>query len=116
MRQSNLVLDKYWVTQSVSFRLATEVELGMGITDRKLLYCNGVSEGNVGRKISTLEYNNRTVYEFFCDPFTDVFGSPYLNLTPITIDDRPLPHKRSRYTPDLIPAAIYVASEIILVL
>ena len=33
------------------------------------------------------------------------------NQPPITIDDRHHPYKISRYTPDLIPAAIYVASE-----
>ena len=71
MRNSDIVLEKYWITQSVHFRLATTVELGMGITDGKLIYCHGVSEGNVDRNISTLEYNNRTVYDCFNNPFTD---------------------------------------------
>ena len=34
-----------------------------------------------------------------------------MHLPPITIDDIPHPHKRARYTPYLIPAAISVASE-----
>ena len=42
--QSDLSLDKYWVTQSGYFRLATTVTLGMGITDGKILYCHGVAE------------------------------------------------------------------------
>ena len=63
MRQSDLLLEKYWVTQIGYFRLATTVALGMGITDGKLLYCHGVAEGNKEKKISTLEYNNRTVYD-----------------------------------------------------
>ena len=63
MWQYDLALDKYWVTQSGYFRLATTVAFGMGITDGKLLYCHGVSEGNVDREISTLEYNNRTLYD-----------------------------------------------------
>ena len=46
MQQSDLLLDKYWVTQSGYFRLATTVALGMDITDGKLLYCHGVAEGN----------------------------------------------------------------------
>ena len=46
MRQSDLSLEKYWVTQSVCVRLANTVALGMGITDRKILYCHGVAEGN----------------------------------------------------------------------
>ena len=63
MRQSDLSLEKYWVIQSGDFRRATTVALGMGITDGKLLYCHGVAEENKDKKISTLEYNNRTVYE-----------------------------------------------------
>ena len=61
--------------------------------------------------ISTVEYNKRTIYECFNNPFTNEFDTPDLNLPPIIIDDRPCPHKRARYTPDLIPAAISVASE-----
>ena len=38
-----MLLDKYRVTQSGYFRLATTVALGMGITDGKLLYCHGVA-------------------------------------------------------------------------
>ena len=34
-----------------------------------------------------------------------------MHLPPITFDDISLPHKRARYTPDLNPAAIYVASK-----
>ena len=83
----------------------------MGIADGKLLYCHGVSEGNVDMKISTLEYNNRMVYECFNDTFTDEFGRPDLHIPPMTIDDRPRPHKRSQYTPYVLPAAIFVASE-----
>ena len=83
----------------------------MGMTDGKILYCHGVTEGNVDRNISTLEHNNRTVYDFFNNPFTYDFGSPALNLPPITFDDRPRPHKWSQYTPDLLPDDISVASE-----
>ena len=50
MRQYDLDIDKYWVTQSGYFRLATIVALGMGITDGKLLYCHGAAEGNVDKK------------------------------------------------------------------
>ena len=39
------------------------------------------------------------------------FGSPDLILPPITIDDRPCPHKRDHYTSDLLPVSVYVASE-----
>ena len=33
-----------------------------------------------------------------------------MNLPPITIYDRPRPHKISQYTPDMLPAAISIAS------
>ena len=111
MWQSDIALDKYWLKRSGYFRLATTVELGMGITYGKLIYCCGVAEVNVDKNISTFYYNKRTFYDWFNIPFTYECGSPDLNLPPITIDDRPPPHKRARYTPDLIPAAIYVASE-----
>ena len=50
IRQSNLALKEYFVTQSGYFRFATTVALGVGITYRNLLYYHGVSEGNVDRK------------------------------------------------------------------
>ena len=82
----------------------------MGITDGKLLYWHGVSEGDVDNKISTLEYNNRRVYDWFKNSFTDEFGIPDLHLPPITIDDRPIPHKRAQTTLDMLPDAISFAS------
>ena len=63
MRNYDLALDRYLVTQIGYFRLSSTLELGVGVTYGKLLYCHGVSEGDVDIKISTLEYNNRTVYE-----------------------------------------------------
>ena len=63
----------------------------MGITDGKLLYWHGAAEGNMDKKISTLEYNNRTVYDCFNNTFTDDFGSPAIHVHPITIDDIPSP-------------------------
>ena len=89
MQHSDLELEKYWVTQSGYFRLATTVALDKSITDGKLLYCYGVAEGNVDKKISSLEYNNRKVYYCFNYPFTADYGSPAMHLPPITIDDRP---------------------------
>ena len=46
-------IEKYWVTQSGYFRLTTTVELGMGITDGNLIFCHGISEEVVNKKIST---------------------------------------------------------------
>ena len=83
----------------------------MGIIDGKPLFCHNISEESVDKKISTGEYNNRNIYDCFDNTFEDYFDSPALHLPPITIDDRHSLHKRSRYKPDLIPAAIFVASE-----
>ena len=46
MSQYGLALEKYWVTQIGYFRLVNTVALGMGITDGKILLCNGISEGS----------------------------------------------------------------------
>ena len=47
MRKSGIAIEKYWVTHSGYFRLATTVTLGMGITDKNFLLCIGVSEESV---------------------------------------------------------------------
>ena len=52
MCQSDLSLEKYWVTHGGYFRLATTVKFGMGITDGKLLYYQGVAEGNVDKNFN----------------------------------------------------------------
>ena len=62
------------------------------------------------KKIPKREYNNRTVYDCSNNNFTEECFSPYLNLTPITIDDRPQLGKRYRYTTDMLLSIIYIAS------
>ena len=51
IRKSDLVLEKYWVTQSGYFRFATAVVLDMGIIDDKLPLCHGISEKSVDKNI-----------------------------------------------------------------
>ena len=67
------------------------------------------SEGSVEKKISGKEYNNRMVYDYYNNLFLADFGSPDLNISPITIDDSNHPDKRSLYIPGLLSAAIFVA-------
>ena len=55
MWQSDISLDKYWLTKSGYFRLATTVTLDMGVIDGSILYCHGVAEENEDKKISTLD-------------------------------------------------------------
>ena len=64
------------VTQSGYFRLATTVVLGVGITDKKILFCRGISEVIVDKKIVMREYNGRTAYDCFNNTFPDDFVSP----------------------------------------
>ena len=87
MRKYDTELDKYWVTQSGYFRLATIVALGMGITYGKLILCHGISEKSKEKKISMIEYNYRKVYNCFNNNLSVDCGIPYLNLPPITIGD-----------------------------
>ena len=47
MHHYDLAIDKYWVTHSVYFRLATILLLGIRITDSELLSCNGIIEKSV---------------------------------------------------------------------
>ena len=51
MRKYDLELETYWVTHSGYFRLATTVELGIGITDGNILFCHGISEVSVDKGI-----------------------------------------------------------------
>ena len=111
MRQSNQTLDKYWITQSGYFRLATTVALGMGIIDDNILFCHGISQDSENKTISTKDDNIRTVYDCLINNFTTDFGIPALNIPQITTDDRPHPHKIAWYTPDQLPVAISVTSE-----
>ena len=85
--------------------------LGVGITYGKLLFCHEIPEESLDKKISTGDYNNMAVYDWFNCPFIADFVSLALHLPPITIDDIPCLHKRDLYTPDLLPADISVASE-----
>ena len=55
MRQSDLALEKYWVTQSGYFRLAATVELCMGIEYGNLLLCHGISDQRKDKSISMIE-------------------------------------------------------------
>ena len=83
----------------------------VGVLQMESSYSVMELQREVWKQNSTKDYNNRTDYECFKNTFPDGCGTPDLNLPPITIDDRHRPHKWARYTTDLLPAAIYVASE-----
>ena len=52
MSQSELASNKYWVTQSDYFRLATAVALSVDITYGGLLFYHGISDKINGKTIS----------------------------------------------------------------
>ena len=105
-----LSLEKYWVTCSVHFKLATKDTLDVGMTDGNILFYHVISEQSREKKFSIREYNYRTDYGCFNYPFLVVCVIQYLILLPITIYDSFILNKISQYTPDPIPDAIYVAS------
>ena len=80
MRQYDLEIDKYWMTQSGYFRLATTVKFGMNIVDAKLLLCHGVPDQIKDKKIPMIKYNYRKVYDYFDNPFSVDSGTS--DLTP----------------------------------
>ena len=106
MRQSDIAIEKYCLTQSGHFRFSNTVALGIGITDGKLLFCHCISHQIKDKAISMREYNNSTVYDCFENTFPVDCGSPVLNLHPISIDDIPHPNIRSWYTYDSLPSDI----------
>ena len=108
MRKYYLALDKYWVTQSGYFRLATTVLLGTGITITKILLCNGISEQRRDKNNLMREYNVMLIYDRINTHFTVYFGGPALNIPLMNLEDSFRPKKRSCYTPDPLPAATYV--------
>ena len=58
MIQSDLALEKYWVTQIGYLRLVTTVVLGMGITDGKIILCHIISNKIKCKSIPMREYNH----------------------------------------------------------
>ena len=62
----------------------------MGITDAKLLFFHGISGGNEDKEITMREYNDRTVFGCFENPFPNKCGIPALNLPTVAINGSPL--------------------------
>ena len=93
MQKYSRVIEKHWLTHSVYFRLETTVVLGMGITDKNLLLCNGISGKTRENRVSMRDYNTIIVYDCFKTPFPVDRGSPALNTPPTTLDNGSRPKK-----------------------
>ena len=87
MQKFELALDKYLVTQSGYFWLATAMESVMGITDENFPFCHSISEQIMDKNISTRDWNYRTIYDCFGNPSPVNCVSTALNLPPIPIHD-----------------------------
>ena len=73
-------------TRSGYFRLAATFALGMEITYVNILFCSFIPYQIRDKKVSMRDYNNRTVYDCFNNPFPVGCGITYLNLLPMPID------------------------------
>ena len=83
--------------------------LAVGIIYGKLLSCHEIPDQSKDNKISTIEYNDRKVYECFNNLFLVYCGSPYFNITAMPIDGSICPKERYLNTSDLLPSSIYVS-------
>ena len=92
-------------------RLSTTAALGVSIAYGKILFWHDISEEIEDKKIPTIEYNGRTVYECFNNTFPDNVGIPNFNFLTVTIDDRPRPDTRAWYNPYLLPDKISASSK-----
>ena len=63
MRHSGVALEKYLATQSVYFKFSNSVELGVGITDGKLLFYHGISYQSKDKTTSMRKYNHTKFYD-----------------------------------------------------
>ena len=90
--------------------------LGMGITEGKLQFCHVFPKQIRDKNISIIDYDNMTIYDWYKSNFPFYCGILSLNLFPRRIDYILHQNKIACYTPDTLPAAIYVSSKNILVL
>ena len=78
--QYEIVLDKYWLTQSGHFMLETTVASCMGIKYANILLCYVISEQSLDKRISMRDYNYRKVYDLFKNNFPVDYGIPDFNI------------------------------------
>ena len=93
IRQYDLGLDKYWVTQSGYFRREITVVLGTGIKYVTIIFCHVISVKNRDKQISIIDQKDWKTYNCFKNIFEFDCGIQNINLNLIPIDDRPRPPK-----------------------
>ena len=83
LRQSDLALDKWWVTQCGWLRLCTTVVMGMNITNCWKLFSYGVKRDHYDKLIGIREFSEKLAQYFFNNPFSTDRGTPSNNIPPL---------------------------------
>ena len=87
-RQSDLALEKWWVTQCGWLRLCATVAMGMTITNCWKLFRYGVKRDHYDKLIGIREFSERLAQDFFNDNFSYYIGTPEKNTPPLDeVDD-----------------------------
>ena len=79
-RQSDLALERFWVTQYSWLRLCTTVSIGMKITNFWKLFCYGVKRDHYDKFISIREFSDLIYVDCFSDNFTKDNGMSSKNI------------------------------------
>ena len=93
-RQSDLVLEKFWVTQCGWIILCTPVAMGTTITNCWKPFCYGVKRDHYNTFIGITEFSERIAVDFFNNNFTTETETPENNIP--FFDD--IDKKRTVYT------------------
>ena len=84
-RQSDVTLEKLWVTQCGWIRLFTTIAMGTTITNSWKLFCYGVKTDRYNKFIGIREFLERIAVGCFNNPFTTDTGTPEKNIP--SLDD-----------------------------
>ena len=87
-RQSDLSLEKWWVTQCGWLRLCATVAMGMTITNCWKLFHYGVKRDHYEKLIGIREFSERLAQHCFKNKFSCDRGTPEENIPPLDeVDD-----------------------------
>ena len=81
-RQSDLALEKFWVTQCGWLRLCTAVATGMTINNCWKLFRYGFTRDHYEKCIGIREFLERLAQDCFNNPFSPDSGTPAKNTPP----------------------------------
>ena len=87
-RQSDLALEKWWVTQCDWLRLCTTVAMGVAITNCWELFRYGVKRDHYDKLIGIREFSERLAQDCFNNKFSPDRETPAKNIPPLDeVDD-----------------------------